>query len=225
VRLGFGGTASYLTTEVDLSGTAVANYVNVPDFNGGFTFRQKAAALVPGGARGALVLSPANAYGPAVGSVFNFFDGLLRDDRIRYDTPVVGGFQFATSVLDGGAFDFAARFAREYEDFRIASAGGLVFANSRSHTPPGAYGYAGVPAGISLAGTNSAPNSPTIADFSANGSKRSMARCRCCSKAGSISQSLGGSGTPITVIPADARYHPISSMPNLVIRKNFGRSG
>src|SRR6266849_6838026 len=81
VRLGFGSTASYLTTEVDLSGTAVASYVQVSDFDGGFAFRQKGAALVPGGARGALILSPANAYGPAVGSVFNYFDGLGRDDR------------------------------------------------------------------------------------------------------------------------------------------------
>src|SRR5439155_9657394 len=86
LRLGFGSTASYLTTEVDLSGTAVATYVQVSDFDGGFTFRQKAAALVPGGTRGAFVLSAANSYGPAVGSVFSYFDGLQRDDRIRYDS-------------------------------------------------------------------------------------------------------------------------------------------
>jgi hypothetical protein len=55
VRLGFGSVASYLTSEIDLSGTAVANYVNVSDFDGGFAFRQKSAALVPGGPRGALV--------------------------------------------------------------------------------------------------------------------------------------------------------------------------
>jgi len=175
LRLGFGSTASYLTTEIDLSGTAVASYVQVPDFDGGFAFRQRQAALVPGGAKGALVLSPANAFGPAVGSVFNFFDGLQRDDRIRYDSPVWEGFQFATSVLDGGAFDAAGRFAREYDDFRVASAMGLVFATNRGHALPGAYGYAGVPAGaggISLGGTNAAPGSPTVADVSASGSKQ-----------------------------------------------------
>lgn len=175
VRLGFGSTASYLTTEIDLSGTAVASYVQVPDFDGGFAFRQKGAALVPGGAKGALVLSPANAYGPAVGSVFNFFDGLVRNDRIRYDSPVWEGFQFATSVLDGGSFDFAGRFARQYDDFRIASGLGLVAATSMRHALPGAYGYAGVPAGaggISLGGTNAAPGAPTVADVSASGSKQ-----------------------------------------------------
>jgi hypothetical protein len=136
VRLGFGSTASYLTAEVDLSGTAVASYVQVPDYNGGFAFRQRGAAMVPGGPGGALVLSPANAFGPAVGSVFNFFDGLGRDDRIRYDSPVWGGFQLSTSLLDGGAADLAARFARQYDDFQIVSAIGLATATSRSHTQP-----------------------------------------------------------------------------------------
>ena len=175
VRLGFGSTASYLTTEVDLSGTAVASYVQVPDYDGGFAFRQRRAALVPGGAKGAFVLSPANAFGPAVGSVFNYFDGLQRNDRIRYDSPIWEGFQFATSVLDGGSFDFAGRFARQYDDFRIASGLGLVAATSMGHALPGAYGYAGVPAGaggISLGGTNAAPGAPTVADVSASGSKQ-----------------------------------------------------
>jgi hypothetical protein len=171
VRLGFGSTASYLTSEVDLSGTAVATYVHVPDFNGGFAFRQKSAALVPGGPGGAFVLSPAKAYGPAVASVFNFFDGLGRDDRIRYDTPVWDGFQFATSLLDGGAFDGAARFARQYDDVQVVGAIGLAFATARGRSQPTAYGYAGVPAGTvgsSLAGTNPAPNSPTTANVSAD---------------------------------------------------------
>lgn len=175
VRLGFGSTATYLTTEIDLSGTAVASYVQVPDYDGGFAFRQKGAALVPAGAHGALVFSPNNAYGPAVGSVFNYFDGLGRDVRLRYDSPLWEGFQVATSVLDGSTFDFAGRFSREYDDFRIASGFGLAFAEDRNHGQPGAYGYAGVPAGaggISLGGTNSAPGSPTLADVSPNGSNQ-----------------------------------------------------
>jgi hypothetical protein len=50
---------------------------------------------------------------------------------------------------------------------------GLAFAKIRSHSQPGSYGYAGVPAGaggISLGGTNSAPGLPAVADDSANGS-------------------------------------------------------
>jgi hypothetical protein len=169
VRLGFGSTASYLTAEIDLSGTAVASYEIVSDFDGGFAFRQKGAARVPGGPGGAFVMSPANAYGPAVASVFNSFDGLNRDDRIRYDSPVFGGFQFATSLLDGGAFDVAGRYARQFEDFQIAGGVGLGFATARGRAQPTAYGYAGVPAGVqgaSLAGTNSAPNSLVTDDVS-----------------------------------------------------------
>lgn len=175
VRLGFGSTASYLTAENDLSGTAVASDVQVSDFNGGFAFRQKGAAMVPGGGGGALVLSPAGSYGPAVGSVFSYFDGLGRDDRIRFDSPVWHGFQASTSVLDGDAFDVAGRFARDYGSLRVVGSIGLGFATGRHHTQPGAYGYAGVPAGaggISLGGTNSAPGSPTVADVSANGSNQ-----------------------------------------------------
>lgn len=171
VRLGFGSTASYLTAEIDISGTAVASYEIVSDYNGGFAFRQKDAARVPGGPGAAFVLSPANAYGPAVASVFNSFDGLNRDDRIRYDTPLFGGFQFSTSLLDGGAFDVAGRYARQFDDFQIAGGVGLGFATARGRAQPTAYGYAGVPAGVqgaSLAGTNSAPNAPVTADSSFN---------------------------------------------------------
>ena len=175
VRLGFGSTASYLTAENDLSGTAVASNVQVPDFNGGFAFRQKGSAMVPGGANGAFELSAAGSYGPAVGSVFNYFDGLGRDDRIRFDSPVWQGFQFATSIVDGDAFDVAGRFARDYGIGRMVASVGAAFATGRDHTQPGAYGYAGVPAGaggISLGGTNSAPGSPTVANVSANGSNQ-----------------------------------------------------
>jgi hypothetical protein len=175
VRIGFGGTASYLTSEVDLSNTAVATYVQISDLDGGFAFRQRGAALVPGGAGGALVASPAGAFGPAVASVFFYFDGLGRDDRIRYDTPLLEGFQLATSAVDGGAFDVALRYARTFEGFQVAAAAAFADASSRSHAQPGSFGYAGVPAGaggISLAGTNAAPSSPTVADVSANGSRQ-----------------------------------------------------
>jgi predicted porin len=217
VRLGFGSTASYLTAEVDLSGTAVASYVQVPDFDGGFAFRQKSAARVPGGAFGSFVLSPARAYGPAVGSVFNYFDGLGRDDRIRYDSPLWDGFQFATSLLDGGAADVAGRYARQFDDFQIVGAIGLATAINRGRSQPGSYGYAGVPAGaggISLAGTNSAPGSPTVADVSPDHSNQLD---------GSISVLLK-SGLNLTVAGGvrDARYHDPtgrSLSPNLIFVK------
>jgi predicted porin len=182
VRLGFGATATYLTSEVDLSGSFTATYVNVPDIDGGFAFRQRGAARVPASAT-TFVTSPDGAFGPAVGAVYNFFDGLVRDNRIRYDTPVFGGFQFATSLIDGGAFDAAVRYAAKFDGHQLAAAVGFVDADSRRHIPiaaisgfPGApanlYGYAGVPTGSNGTANLATPVTPNAGDVGANGSKQ-----------------------------------------------------
>jgi len=175
VRLGFGSTASYLTNEFDLSGTFIGHYVGVAEQDGGFAFRQKGAAFVPGGPGGKLVLSPDGAFGPAVGSVFNNFGGLGRDDRVRYDTPVWQGLQFSTSYVDGGSYDAALRLGREIGEFRIIAAAAVADATSRHHSPTANLGYAGVPAGFiggsSLGGTNVNPSGPNLADVSPNGSR------------------------------------------------------
>ena len=92
-----------------------------------------------------------------------------------FSLPVLEGFQLSTSAVDGGAFDVALRYARTFEGFQVAAATAFADASSRSHSQPGSFGYAGVPAGaggISLAGTNAAPSSPTVADVSANGSRQ-----------------------------------------------------
>jgi porin-like protein len=174
-RLGFGSTASYLTNEFDLSGTFIGHYVGIAEQDGGFAFRQKGGALVPGGAGGKLVFSPDGAFGPAVGSVFNNFGGLGRDDRVRYDTPVWEGFQFSTSYVDGGSYDAALRMGRTFGEFRVIAAVAGADATHRTHTPTANLGYAGVPAGFpggsSLGGTNANPSGPSLADVSPNGSR------------------------------------------------------
>lgn len=176
VRLGFGSTASYLTNEFDLSGTFIAHYVGAAEMDGGFAFRQIGPALVPNGPGGKLVLSPAGAFGPAVGSVFNNFGGLGRDDRIRYDTPVWEGLQFATSYVDGGSYDAAVRLGRSIGDFQVIAAVAGMDASHRNHTPTANLGYAGVPPGdvdgTSLGGVNAAANAPNLADVSPNGSRQ-----------------------------------------------------
>ncbi len=175
VRLGFGSTASYLTNEFDLSGTFIGHYVGIAEQDGGFAFRQRGAALVPGGAGRKLVLSPNGAFGPAVGSVFNNFGGLGRDDRIRYDTPVWEGLQLSTSYVDGGSYDGALRMGRTIGEFRVIAAVAGADATHRNHTPTANLGYAGVPAGFiggaSLGGTNANPNGPSLADVTPNGSR------------------------------------------------------
>ena len=176
VRLGFGSTASYLTNEFDLSGSFIAHYVGAAEMDGGFAFRQTRPALVPNGPGGKLVLSPGGAFGPAVGSVFNNFGGLGRDDRVRYDTPVWEGLQFAASYVDGGSYDAALRLGREIGDFKIIAAVAGMDATHRPHTPTANLGYAGVPSGdadgTSLGGVNAAPNAPNLADVSPNGSRQ-----------------------------------------------------
>lgn len=180
IRLGFGSVASYLTSEVDLSGTAVASYVNVADLDGGFAFRQRNAALVPT-TGGRLALSPARSYGPAVSSVFYYFDGLVRENRVRYDSPRFHGFQVSASAIDGGAFDAALRYAGEYGGNQLAAAFGFVDAIARNHLAQGAvsgfpgaaanfYGYAGVPTGANGTTTIGTAVTPSAGDVSANGS-------------------------------------------------------
>jgi predicted porin len=175
VRLGFGSTASYLTNEFDLSGTFIGHYVGIAEQDGGFAFRQRGAALVPAGAGRKSVLSPDGAFGPAVGSVFNNFGGLGRDDRIRYDTPVWEGLQFSTSYVDGGSYDAALRLGRTIGEFRIIAAAAGAEATHRNHAPTANLGYAGVPAGFiggaSLGGVNANPSGPNLADVSPNGSR------------------------------------------------------
>ncbi len=74
LRLGQGDTATNGTSEVDLSGTAVAAYSSVADVGGGFEFRDNGDI------------------GITVRDSRSNFDGLSRKDRVRYDTPRWAGF-------------------------------------------------------------------------------------------------------------------------------------
>ncbi len=115
--------------------------------------------------------------------MFFFYGGLVRDDRIRYDSPVFDGFQASASLVDGGAFDAALRYAGQFRGNQFAAAAAFADADARSHIPvgnatgfPGAasnlYGYAGVPTGADGTADLAAPVSPNAGDVSANGSKQ-----------------------------------------------------
>jgi predicted porin len=112
--LGQGDTASNGTSEVDLSGTSVIAYSDINDMSGGIAFQD-------GGV-----------LGPRISQVFSNFDGLSRDDRLRYDTPNFGGFTASASAVDGDAYDVAARFAGEVGDTKIAAAIGYADGGSRT---------------------------------------------------------------------------------------------
>lgn len=55
-------------------------------------------------------------------------DGLGRQDRVRYDTPTLGGVSFATSYVQGGAWDAAVRYAWEGSGIKLNAA--LAYADA-----------------------------------------------------------------------------------------------
>ncbi len=110
LSLGKGDTASNGTSEVDLSGTSVAQYAGMGDVGGAFQFRTAGGGFS----------------GVSLGDVYNQLDGLSRRNRIRYDTPSFGGFTFSTSYGADDFWDGALRFKKEWNSVRCAWAGGIA---------------------------------------------------------------------------------------------------
>lgn len=106
LSLGHGDSASQGSSEVDLSGTAVASYSDVKQLAGGHLFYTDTTGL-----------SATN-----IKSVYNNMDGLGRDDRLRYDTPTYNGLTFSVSAISGDAYDAALRYSRQYGDTKVAAA-------------------------------------------------------------------------------------------------------
>jgi hypothetical protein len=107
LSLGHGDTASNNTAELDLSGTDVVGYSSIADMAGGqFFFDNDTDDLSD----------------TTIGDVFNNFDGLSRDDRLRYDTPNFYGFVASGSVVSGDAADVALRYSAKLGNFKLAAA-------------------------------------------------------------------------------------------------------
>ncbi len=107
LSVGKGDTASNGSSEVDLSGTDVVAYSLIAAMSGGILFYDNDTGS----------LSDTN-----VNDVFNNFDGLTRDDRVRYDTPAFYGFKASASVLSGSGGDVALRYSAKLGDYKIAAA-------------------------------------------------------------------------------------------------------
>ncbi len=126
--IGKGDGAANGTSEVDLSGTAVITYAGVNDTAGSFTwtFKDGSKLLRP---------DPMNPTGPSletdVADTRSDFDGLSRNERIRYDTPKFAGFDFATSITNGKAWEIAGRYAGAIGGHKLAGAVGYVDTNDR----------------------------------------------------------------------------------------------
>ena len=65
---------------------------------------------------------------------FSNFDGLSRDDRIRYDTPEWNGLSLATSAISGGGGDVALRYSFKNDQFKLAAATAYSNPGSTSDT-------------------------------------------------------------------------------------------
>ncbi|MDD9993098.1 MAG: hypothetical protein OXP75_14980 [Rhodospirillales bacterium] len=107
--IGQGSTASDGVAEADLSGTGVIS------------------GSGSGGALGAdvrFVDSDGNSHSKVDG-IFDNLDGHSRKDRLRYDSPSIGGFQVSTSLQSGrddgdsGPWDVAVRYGRDLDGFEV----------------------------------------------------------------------------------------------------------
>lgn len=116
LTVGQGDTASNITSEIDLSGTAnLGGYSDIGATFGGIAMRNKATG----------------AAGGTINSLFSNLDGLHREDRVRYDTPTFGGgFVASTSVTEGGATDAVLRYNGKIGTATVA--GAIAYANSDS---------------------------------------------------------------------------------------------
>jgi hypothetical protein len=111
--LGKGSSASDNTAEVDLSGTDVVQYASVADIAGGLRFRTDDDELTD----------------IAVNDAFSDFDGLSRQNRVRYDTPRFYGFGLAASAISNQRYDGGITWAGQGYGLKAAAAAGLADRN------------------------------------------------------------------------------------------------
>jgi predicted porin len=89
LSLGQGDGAANGAVEVDLSGTSVAHFADVPAIGGGFEFRTPGAGFS----------------GTSLGDALSQQDFESRYDRLRYDTPLFSGLRVAASTGVKGTGD------------------------------------------------------------------------------------------------------------------------
>ncbi len=137
LSVGQGDTASNGTSEVDLSGTTVVSYSGQADVGGSLLFRDRNTDTLTG---------------IELGDTLTNFDGLSRDDRIRYDTPTFGGFKASVSVADDDEKDVALRYNNSFGGFRLAAAASYVDRNGGVEQYSGSFSALHSDTGLSVTG-------------------------------------------------------------------------
>lgn len=129
--LGQGDTASNGTAEVDLSGSALLGYSGNTDMGGNISFRNSLAGSGTGSATAQAITTKTS------GGVNSNFDGLSRDDRLRYDTPSFAGFKLSGSLVANSQWDVAARYSGKFGGVAVGLAASYANSSANSTTRKG----------------------------------------------------------------------------------------
>ncbi|XCN74134.1 MAG: hypothetical protein Q3M24_05090 [Candidatus Electrothrix aestuarii] len=107
LSVGRGDMVSNGSSEVDLSGTGVAGNSGAADAGGGFAFYNTTSGVVAEGEEAKSI---------TVGDVFDQMDGLSRRNRVRYDTPTLGGLSLGVSAGEKERADVALTYSGKFTD-------------------------------------------------------------------------------------------------------------
>lgn len=124
LSIGKGDTASNTTAEADLSKTSVVQYSQIYTMAGGILFREK------NGNKPYVEISKDRYL--KISDVFNNGDGLTRQSRLRYDSPLFYGFSLAGSLVTGQRSDIALYWGGEGYGFQ--GVGAFAVANTKGST-------------------------------------------------------------------------------------------
>jgi predicted porin len=111
LSLGKGYTPSYTTGAVDLSKTLTVTYSTIVDTAGSHLFRNSDDGTLTD---------------IRIFHGFDAHDGLNRRNRLRYDTPKFGGFQFAASAVSEDRSDVTVRWGGMGYGFKAAAAAAIA---------------------------------------------------------------------------------------------------
>ncbi len=106
LSLGKGNVAGYGATAIDLSRTNVIAYSGIVDVAGGMFFRQTSDDALTD---------------VRIGDAFNNFDGLIRQNRMRYDSPTFHGFHLAATAFSEQRYDGALFWGGQGYGFKAAA--------------------------------------------------------------------------------------------------------
>jgi predicted porin len=114
LSVGKGNVAAFGAAAVDLSRTGLISYSSIVDTAGGMFFRQKSDDALTD---------------VRIGNAYSNFDGLLRQNRVRYDTPTFHGFHLSTSAFSEQRYDGALFWGGQGYGFKAAAGAHITDTN------------------------------------------------------------------------------------------------